>query len=461
MGLHLRRTSYILPRDGHLCQYCKGESGDAVLQKHHLQTKSEGGSDFITNLVTVCETCHGKINKGCTELYHRSTERLCIPDLGADDLLQVKQTVKRLLLGEIREIAMSARRSEMQAGDGTPSPDPALNARIEIGKTLRKALTNLVPWSLVFDEFVLKNIYFDHEYWLLSDIAYRRYTWVIDPLDGMEAYRNLDDNNYRVTVALFDRFSPLVSFTYSPEYEIDGAAGALFETGGEESPLCGLFSSMKASHEKFLRSVAHDVRQRLRNDRCLMLGETGSLGNGRYFVIACIETRNYNELRDAVYGKADADEMIAAMTDHNFRISYIAADKAYVEEALANDENALHGHLRELLLDRVVERRCKSGKTNIMYGNKDADAVWGLQRYIDGHPNCLRLHMMGEDLLDACMVQAAGCIAGAVYSYYADGDTKFLKWLRHRIDFAATYPNRKITYRSENGTMVRARITYV
>jgi hypothetical protein len=30
MGLHLRRTSYILTRDSHLCQYRKGENGTMV-----------------------------------------------------------------------------------------------------------------------------------------------------------------------------------------------------------------------------------------------------------------------------------------------------------------------------------------------------------------------------------------------------------------------------------------------
>ena len=57
---------YVLFRDGHKCQHCKGKSKDKVLNIHHIESRQTGG-DAPNNLVTLCKTCHnlyhmGKIN---------------------------------------------------------------------------------------------------------------------------------------------------------------------------------------------------------------------------------------------------------------------------------------------------------------------------------------------------------------------------------------------------------------
>ncbi len=48
---------YVLWRDNHLCQNCKGKSKDAVLEVHHLESRQTGG-DRPGNLLTLCKTCH-------------------------------------------------------------------------------------------------------------------------------------------------------------------------------------------------------------------------------------------------------------------------------------------------------------------------------------------------------------------------------------------------------------------
>ncbi len=48
---------YVLYRDNHQCQHCKGKSKDPVLQVHHLESRKMGG-DRPTNLLTLCKTCH-------------------------------------------------------------------------------------------------------------------------------------------------------------------------------------------------------------------------------------------------------------------------------------------------------------------------------------------------------------------------------------------------------------------
>lgn len=54
---------YVLHRDHHECQCCHGESGDAVLNVHHIESRKTGGN-ASNNLVTLCETCHDAYHAG-------------------------------------------------------------------------------------------------------------------------------------------------------------------------------------------------------------------------------------------------------------------------------------------------------------------------------------------------------------------------------------------------------------
>ena len=50
---------YVLWRDNHTCQHCKGKSKDPVLEVHHIESRKTGGNS-PDNLVTLCRTCHEK-----------------------------------------------------------------------------------------------------------------------------------------------------------------------------------------------------------------------------------------------------------------------------------------------------------------------------------------------------------------------------------------------------------------
>lgn len=54
---------YVLFRDNHICQHCKGKSKDNILNVHHIESRKIGGN-APNNLVTLCETCHSKYHKG-------------------------------------------------------------------------------------------------------------------------------------------------------------------------------------------------------------------------------------------------------------------------------------------------------------------------------------------------------------------------------------------------------------
>ncbi len=58
---------YVLFRDGHTCQCCKGKSKDPVLNVHHIESRKTGG-DAPNNLITLCETCHKSYHSGAVQL---------------------------------------------------------------------------------------------------------------------------------------------------------------------------------------------------------------------------------------------------------------------------------------------------------------------------------------------------------------------------------------------------------
>jgi N6-L-threonylcarbamoyladenine synthase len=64
---------YVLFRDGHKCQCCKGKSKDTKLHVHHIESRKTGG-DAPNNLITLCSVCHAKYHRGEIEL-PRNTKR--------------------------------------------------------------------------------------------------------------------------------------------------------------------------------------------------------------------------------------------------------------------------------------------------------------------------------------------------------------------------------------------------
>ena len=54
---------YVLFRDGHKCQCCKGKTKDNKLHVHHIESRKTGGN-APNNLITLCSKCHAKYHRG-------------------------------------------------------------------------------------------------------------------------------------------------------------------------------------------------------------------------------------------------------------------------------------------------------------------------------------------------------------------------------------------------------------
>lgn len=56
--------AYVLYRDNHTCQHCKGKKKDSRLEVHHIIFRKDKGSDEQENLITLCKTCHDDLHDG-------------------------------------------------------------------------------------------------------------------------------------------------------------------------------------------------------------------------------------------------------------------------------------------------------------------------------------------------------------------------------------------------------------
>lgn len=56
--------AFVLNRDSHLCQSCRGKSRNKKVEVHHIIYRSAGGSDDAENLITLCKICHDNLHDG-------------------------------------------------------------------------------------------------------------------------------------------------------------------------------------------------------------------------------------------------------------------------------------------------------------------------------------------------------------------------------------------------------------
>jgi len=78
---------YVLCRDGHKCQCCKGKSKDNKLHVHHIESRKTGG-DAPNNLITLCSECHAKYHRGEIKLSKNTNRGTSLRDAAVMGIMQ-------------------------------------------------------------------------------------------------------------------------------------------------------------------------------------------------------------------------------------------------------------------------------------------------------------------------------------------------------------------------------------
>ena len=212
--------------------------------------------------------------------------------------------------------------------------------------------------------------------------------------------------------------------------------------------------------------------------RTLAFDESGNLGSdGRYFVIACVDTYNEKSLHNAMKKKigqakdkfpkmlCDSNEIKAvnaypAVKHHilecivskDVTISYIVADLNYVYPELLEDKNCFYNYLMKLLLDDIISKKDKYGKIEMKLDNKTVKvkSINSFSDYIKIHFNYqkllnldLSIEYIDSNAKNGYVIQAADYVANTVYSYYEYNHKSYYNIISHKINAVEEFPRSK------------------
>jgi len=124
-------------------------------------------------------------------------------------LENLEKEIIEILQTEVKDIIVSTRQN-MVVVEEKPDGDSATIADIKIGEIFEDKLIKMIPNSIVIQEES-----FNEE--IYKDAQKTEYIWVIDPIDGTKAFRDLSNYEWCVGVCLLENLQPILSFVYIPE----------------------------------------------------------------------------------------------------------------------------------------------------------------------------------------------------------------------------------------------------
>jgi len=210
-------------------------------------------------------------------------------------------------------------------------------------------------------------------------------------------------------------------------------------------------------------------------ERTLIFDESGNLGKqGRFFVIACIDTCNPKELHNAMkkqLRKAKNEfpelafdgyelkaykatplikrQIIKTICRKALTIHFIAADLEHIEAGLLKRKNIFYNYLVRLLLDKVIKKDFKGQKLNIWMDNHSTKvgSVNSLEDYINIRLNIerelnldIKVEYIESDARNALVIQAADYIANSIYSNVEYKKNSFYKMFKGKIGEGKLFP---------------------
>ena len=124
-------------------------------------------------------------------------------------LEKLEQDIIDILQGEVRDIIVSTRKN-MVVVEEKEDGDSATIADIKIGEIFDNTLPQLLPNSIVIQEES-----FNEDTYKLA--LKTKYVWVVDPIDGTKAFRDVSNAEWCVGICLLENLNPILSLVYIPE----------------------------------------------------------------------------------------------------------------------------------------------------------------------------------------------------------------------------------------------------
>ena len=212
------------------------------------------------------------------------------------------------------------------------------------------------------------------------------------------------------------------------------------------------------------------------NERCLIFDESGNLGNsGRYFVIACIDTKNYKSLHNVMRNKLRIAKkkfpelaclhsneikakdaypcikyhILETIAGKELSISYIVADLKHVKPSLLIEKNIFYNYLIKILIDHLVSKAdngttiniiCDNHTTKVASANSFEEYIKLHLLYEKNYDINLNILYMDSDDKHAYPVQAADYVANALYGYFEYGDTLYFDRFSQKLAQKLRFP---------------------
>lgn len=124
-------------------------------------------------------------------------------------LNQIEDSIIKILTSEVKDIIDSTR-ANMVVVEEKSDGDSVTIADVQIGEIFDVVLPKLLPNSLVIQEESFNAEVYHH-------FLECKYVWVVDPIDGTKAFRDINNSEWCVGICLLENLNPILSLVYIPE----------------------------------------------------------------------------------------------------------------------------------------------------------------------------------------------------------------------------------------------------
>lgn len=215
---------------------------------------------------------------------------------------------------------------------------------------------------------------------------------------------------------------------------------------------------------------------RYKNERCIVVDESGNFGkDGRYFVIACIDTGEYKSIYNIMkkivknirkefinLAKMSTIEIKASNSNmdiksyvlykiikKDFKISYIVIDLKYIDKKLLCDSNLMYNYALKLLLNKIIVNDTNEKNIHIFCDNKTIKngSINTLEEYLKMYFLYEKKYKMNIDIKhidsnakNGYCIQAIDFIANAIYAKYEKNKNMLYDIIKCKMDKILLFP---------------------